>query len=261
MLGVPLAFLLFAADTEPALFPVVTVPSVTVPAVAPAVETAPHVAALPPAPLPAFLADSGWYCIGRATPYARDGSGAESTVNFDFHLRIAGVPDSRFVVSPAFVGFWGITEAGVRTVPRLARFIARQRLAAQDTLLWTPEGVRICGTRLGEKRIDFPEPWLLWPNAPAPGDTWGARYEYMRHGEMETAVALFSVEGHETISIPAGDFSSARVAIDIRCLRPDGEYSRGIVWLAPGLGPVRQEYELGEGDRIRFRVEWSMVLR
>ena len=85
-----------------------------------------------------------------------------------------------------------------------------------------------------------PGPWITVLSAPlALGNSW------TRENPSERELAVFTIAGWETVSVPAGVYRAVRVSVeatffDRKSMKPIGTIT-GAWWYAPGIGCVKQE--------------------
>ncbi len=196
---------------------------------------------------------------GTASRLARDGRFLVEDAFFRFRISPEPRGDTAWRVAPSLLGVWGVGPAVQSTLGTLERVAARRHLRVSDTLVEAADGVRVAGVVAGDRRIDFDDPWLLWPNSVAEGDTWGASILLDLEDGPEPGEVYFVAEGFETVTIPAGRFPTARVRFLFHELSGKRAFARGWMWIAPGVGPVKTSFELGQSDRVRFRAAWTMT--
>ncbi|MGC8666615.1 MAG: hypothetical protein ACP5VE_00670 [Chthonomonadales bacterium] len=120
----------------------------------------------------------------------------------------------------------------------------------------SPQGVdRLAVGPHAQTRLDPPMPLLRYPIQPGQELSWSGKLVFPKGETPATAVCKVCCVDH--VDTPAGTFDAYRLRILVTAYTPRNEMRyQSRVWLAPGVGIVREEYpfsgRIAVGELLRF---------
>lgn len=103
-------------------------------------------------------------------------------------------------------------------------------------------GIKMLRQSSGSNVTDYAQPFVRLKLPPAKGDTW----EWKGDIGKEKASVVYTNEGEEEITVPAGKYKAWKVSAAIEI---GGVKHTGANWFAPGVGLVRQRSEFESGGK------------
>jgi len=130
-------------------------------------------------------------------------------------------------------------------------------LVMEQRMRILPRGVFIYGAHSEVYFIEtdrrYDPPMLRFPLPLSPGDSWEWKgKEIVDEDEAVESTVKGTVEGQETVTVPAGRFEAYRVAVTTDS--SDGTTSSSVQWLVPGVGTVKTRIDIEAGGLTGFMV-------